>query len=209
MLKRYWIKVIPFIALMTIGMIVIFILSIWIKALGFTDTYVVAWIGFIGSILGGIIGGILTFIGVKLTLEHQDRTKFLENFNIKMTIIDETIDEIKDIIGLGVFIAKYGESMGLDREQYILVELLKFQEKLNNRIPSLRHTIDYSVIHKIEIMFSGLNELARLDSNIDRNKISAYFDPNKVNRMLDSAQTICGELLKYKETLRRKYYYKE
>lgn len=34
-----------------------------------------AWIAFLGSVAGGIIGGLFTFIGVKLTLSHQDNEK--------------------------------------------------------------------------------------------------------------------------------------
>ena len=33
------------------------------------------WLAFVGSILGGLIGGLFTFIGVKLTLKHEDKKK--------------------------------------------------------------------------------------------------------------------------------------
>lgn len=33
------------------------------------------WIAFAGSVLGGLIGGLFTFFGVKLTLSHQDKQK--------------------------------------------------------------------------------------------------------------------------------------
>lgn len=36
------------------------------------------WLSFAGSILGGLIGGIFTFFGVKLTLRHEDRKKLEE-----------------------------------------------------------------------------------------------------------------------------------
>ncbi len=33
------------------------------------------WIGFAGSIFGGIIGGLFTYLGVKMTLNHEDRKR--------------------------------------------------------------------------------------------------------------------------------------
>ena len=36
------------------------------------------WLAFAGSILGGLIGGLFTFIGVCLTIKHEDRQKKLD-----------------------------------------------------------------------------------------------------------------------------------
>ena len=36
------------------------------------------WISFLGSILGGLIGGIFTFLGVKLTLKHDKEKEHKE-----------------------------------------------------------------------------------------------------------------------------------
>lgn len=36
------------------------------------------WLAFAGSIIGGLIGGLFTFIGVKLTLSHEDKKKMEE-----------------------------------------------------------------------------------------------------------------------------------
>ena len=33
------------------------------------------WLAFAGSILGGLIGGLFTFIGVSLTIKHEDKKK--------------------------------------------------------------------------------------------------------------------------------------
>ena len=36
------------------------------------------WLSFAGSIIGGLIGGLFTFVGVKLTIRHEDQKKFEE-----------------------------------------------------------------------------------------------------------------------------------
>lgn len=36
------------------------------------------WLGFVGSVIGGIIGGLFTFLGVKLTIKHDDEKKMEE-----------------------------------------------------------------------------------------------------------------------------------
>lgn len=36
------------------------------------------WLAFAGSILGGLIGGLFTFIGVRLTIKHDEKQKHLE-----------------------------------------------------------------------------------------------------------------------------------
>ncbi len=33
------------------------------------------WLGFAGSVLGGLIGGLFTFIGVRMTIKHDDKKK--------------------------------------------------------------------------------------------------------------------------------------
>lgn len=33
------------------------------------------WLGFAGSILGGIVGGLFTYLGVKLTIKHEDKIR--------------------------------------------------------------------------------------------------------------------------------------
>ena len=42
-----------------------------------TDRY--DWLAFIGAAIGGIIGGLFTYIGVKITIEDNKRTHELEN----------------------------------------------------------------------------------------------------------------------------------
>ena len=36
------------------------------------------WLAFFGSILGGLIGGLCTFLGVRLTLKHEREKEFKE-----------------------------------------------------------------------------------------------------------------------------------
>lgn len=59
------------------------------------------WVGFLGSyigaILGGIISGALTLGGVILTINHQKRQRFIDEYPHKRMLIDDVIDDIDDI----------------------------------------------------------------------------------------------------------------
>lgn len=52
------------------------------------------WLSFAGSIIGGIIGGLFTFLGVKMTLKHDDTKKHQEE--LKKAIEERPRLEIAD-----------------------------------------------------------------------------------------------------------------
>lgn len=53
---------------------------------------IIAFTGFFGSIIGGAI----TLIGVRMTIERQDDDKFLESFLSKMTVIRNALNVLND-----------------------------------------------------------------------------------------------------------------
>jgi hypothetical protein len=54
-----------------------------------------AIIGFIGAIIGGTISGILTLLGVKMTLDYYKEDKFNEEFRRKSYFLDTSIKILK------------------------------------------------------------------------------------------------------------------
>ncbi|MDQ0195362.1 hypothetical protein [Paenibacillus wynnii] len=57
------------------------------------------WIGFFGSFFGSIIGGLLTLIGIYLTIKRDNYEKIISGFGIKVRKIDEVqnlLDSFKE-----------------------------------------------------------------------------------------------------------------
>ena len=57
------------------------------------------WLGFAGSILGGIIGGLFTYLGVKLTINHDNKKKQQEE--LKKAIDERPRLEVVDFKEVG------------------------------------------------------------------------------------------------------------
>jgi len=57
------------------------------------------WLGFAGSILGGIIGGLFTYLGVKLTINHDNKKKQQEE--LKKAIYERPRLEVVDFKEVG------------------------------------------------------------------------------------------------------------
>ncbi|QOR65797.1 hypothetical protein IM538_18605 [Cytobacillus suaedae] len=60
------------------------------------------WIGYLGSfwgaILGGIISGVITLLGVKLTIENQKRNEFINSYPRKRMFGDEISEKIHEFV---------------------------------------------------------------------------------------------------------------
>ncbi|WP_028551744.1 hypothetical protein [Paenibacillus sp. UNC451MF] len=207
MVKKYWESIVPYLTIATVLLVMLFVITVWLKALGFESTYIVAWIGFLGSILGGIIGGVVTYLGVKLTLEHQEKSRFLESFNKKITVVDEAVDNLKSIVSLSMLFVNYGDPVGIDKGKYIINQLIIFNEKLEVQLPKLRETIDFDVYYMIDLYSRKLLTLKPPEGiSMDEHLLCYYYDSEKIDEYLDSAQRICGELFNYKDKLVKKYY---
>jgi hypothetical protein len=56
------------------------------------------WISFYGSYLGGLFGGLLTLIGVRLTISHNNKQQFIKDFPQKDIALRDIITEIKKLM---------------------------------------------------------------------------------------------------------------
>lgn len=56
------------------------------------------WISFFGSYLGGLFGGLITLIGVRLTISHNNKNQFVQDFPKKDIALRDINIEIKKLI---------------------------------------------------------------------------------------------------------------
>lgn len=98
------------------------------------------WISFYGSYLGGLFGGLLTLIGVRLTISHNNKNYFIENFPKKDIVLRDIIIEIEKLI------EKINECRDKDKLFSYLLEFnskeLELKEKAINVNPTTYKTLD-------------------------------------------------------------------
>lgn len=118
------------------------------------------WISFFGSVLGGLIGGIFTFLGVKLTLKHEQekerkeillkandnkpRLEIVKYYDFNTTINNENINNDCNIIALNIIDFKddcncarfFYDTAALNAENLIFVEY-EFKNNGNTEIEDI------------------------------------------------------------------------
>lgn len=166
-------------------------------------------LAFIGSILGGLI----TWLGVKKTLSEQRKDKFLERYREQMKELDTIVKKSRYIINVPAMVLSKKEeddSVDVIGTLHMHADFLNdFIDEINAKVPDLILTLDdWEFVHaldtKIKIL-SGFNAYYR---HIDR-----YIMSDGVPRMRDiidkyllKAEEIHLDLDHHQEVLMGKYY---
>jgi len=67
------------------------------------------WIGFYGAYIGSVFGGLITLLGVKLTIDAQERVRIRNSYPKKIRLIHGIIKKL-NIINNHIIIQKKGEN---------------------------------------------------------------------------------------------------
>ncbi|MGC7871543.1 hypothetical protein ACPUYX_08410 [Desulfosporosinus sp. SYSU MS00001] len=91
--------------ILTIGVVLMVLTPISVNLLMLVSTPLtvgdkIVWIGFFGSFLGAIFGGLFTLAGIWFTIQIQENQKFIDTYVSKMLAIDSVLDEISRVIGI-------------------------------------------------------------------------------------------------------------
>lgn len=95
-------------------------------------------VSFIGAILGGLLSGYITLLGVNKTLKHRDREIFLNNYSEKLMIMDEFEETYSKYLNSVFIIEQLNKSskndIGAEELLYIVVsiydQLVKDRDKI-------------------------------------------------------------------------------
>ena len=106
------------------------------------------WLAFAGSIIGGLIGGLFTFFGVKITIKHDDKRKHQEELKkafetrprfeiVSLERKENSIDEASDLSALMIHIDGFQVNRGRSEFSYDLKakdykNLVCFEYRLKN-----------------------------------------------------------------------------
>jgi hypothetical protein len=109
--------------LVTFVVLIMIIFPIITNLLMFVDDFSVAgdektWIGYLGSFWGAIIGGAITLIGVRATINHNEEQKRKEEFPKKLFHFENIIDYLEKVDSE---LVKYNYVTFDERNHYMLV----------------------------------------------------------------------------------------
>jgi hypothetical protein len=124
-------------------------------------------LAFIGSILGGLI----TYFGVKITLEHGTNQKFLENSGRIIDLLDRCITELKAPFN-ALFILDGSNNFSEDQknEKYKNV-ISRFNDILDEHYSKLKVELDYDFISILDFHKKSLSNRVFFLINVsDREK---------------------------------------
>lgn len=162
------------------------------------------WISFFGSVLGGLIGGIFTFLGVKLTLKHEQekerkeillkandnkpRLEIMKYYDFNSTINKKNLNNDFNIIALGIIDFKddnnrarfFYDTSALNEKNLVFVEY-EFKNTGNTEIEDISIT---SNLPKIMSLF----EFERKDIYINENLLC--YEVRSHKRYIKPGQTI-------------------
>lgn len=115
------------------------------------------WLAFAGSILGGLIGGLFTFIGVSLTIKHEDKQKKLEE--LKMANENKPRLEIIRAVDFDLE-AKNMSKLHADINALVL-KINSFKEEHGRAMFEYDYSLDEKELHCFEFIMknTGLTEI--------------------------------------------------
>lgn len=62
---------------------------------GNTDSWIGFFASYFGAIFGGVVGGLFTYLGVKQTINTQNKQKFIDEFPEKIKLLTDTLLKLK------------------------------------------------------------------------------------------------------------------
>jgi hypothetical protein len=151
------------------------------------------------SFIGSIIGGMITYIGVKMTLQYTSNEKILEKSNKKIKVIENCLSDIKPSYQ-AIFLLEGMETEGSKNE--ILKKLIiSFNTTIQTHFEIMRDELDYEFIGVFTFYVNSLNNniVYRLEKMKNPNE-------NVHNEGINKIQDIYTSLDEYKKEQIAKYY---
>lgn len=163
------------------------------------------------AFVGSIIGGLITWLGVKKTLGEQRKERFLDKYQREMREIHSLVNDTRYIINVHLFEIYHEEEEKPDLNGTLQMHadsLNDFIKEINTRLPELISSVEWRVVHKLDLrakFLSGfLAYYRKFDIYLENEGYARMREV--VDKYLDKALEIHTELDDYREELMRKYY---
>lgn len=160
-------------------------------------------IGDIFTWTGAIIGGVITYLGVRLTLKYNERNRQIELFNKKIKVVIKAIENIKYIISFENYIYSKKASDNPSIIAHLLDQLYQFREDISIEIKEMVGIIDWEVVKYIDFRSKKFLKLEVDEKDIVI--IDATNTSQIIEDYFEAARDIYTKLENYKKTLEKQY----
>ena len=167
------------------------------------------WLAFLGSILGGLIGGLFTFFGVKLTLKHEKEKEVKE----ELKDLNETKPRLEIIKYLNFEETK--DNLDINNDCNILaLHIDKFEKVDRARFYYNKEALDNNKLIFVEYEFknTGFTEIEEvcITGNLPKNMTVVEFERKDfyINENLLNYAVWCNKrYIKHGQTLKVRVYF--
>ncbi|MGE7716945.1 hypothetical protein [Priestia megaterium] len=185
-------KYLPYFVLVSVIMIDCIIFYSLMKVMDvFEKELIAALIGFVGSVLGGVI----TLMGVNATLKHRDRELFLNDVTERLLEIEQLIDSLSGYLNR-LFFHNNLEVDASVKCSNIKREAQAFYEKLNSQKKIVYKHLELDKVQIINVYQKTLTPLILKETLNEEEK----------EECIGKVQSIFNILIKSKDELQEKYY---
>ncbi|MGG6309976.1 hypothetical protein [Paenibacillus macerans] len=163
------------------------------------------------AFVGSIIGGLITWLGVKKTLSQQTKERFLDRYHKEMKELYSVISETRYIINVHLYEFAEDRDGEVDNRDTLRMHadyIKDFIDKMNSKLPELISSVDWKIVHTIELKLKFLAGFLVYHRSLEFYlKRDGYLSMRSVvDGYLDKAVDIHSDLDKYREELMKKYY---
>jgi hypothetical protein len=152
------------------------------------------------SFIGSILGGIITFIGVKITLEHTSNEKILETLSKKIFIIEDLIRELKSPFNV-LFMLDHSDHLNeTEKIESYKKMLTRYEDLLLNSYSKLKIELDYDFIKIFDFYVKKFGNQVFYLNNSNDPKVSI------IQEAVETAREIYSQLLLHNEKQTNLFY---
>lgn len=113
------------------------------------------------SFMGALIGGGITYFGVRKTIQHRDKEVFLNDATEKLMINEELIDTYKSHLNSVFILENMNNNINISNEVGLLNLAMRVHDQLVVDNSKIYKCLDYDAIKILSFHKKGLNSLCR------------------------------------------------
>ncbi|MDB5056172.1 MAG: hypothetical protein JWM44_4222 [Bacilli bacterium] len=192
-----------YIGVIAMSIFILCTILLWIKlTIGFSKDYTVALIGFFGSIIGGVVGGIITLQGVKMTILNQTTQEAINKYPERLLLFYSLESKINKMDRTIRNISNESENYGFIVGQTVQLARRWLEESLLEDLKVESSKISVLVFEKIIMLESHIDNFVFFNDEqygYDERSESVFFE------YLDYFEKLLYEILEEKYNLSEKY----